>query len=116
MKPAKIFQTNGEPAARAYAIVRLPYGRAPLGLVAARPSRVVARVNRPLVERVVAPTAVGLPVRKGERLGTITVSAGGRVIARRPLVAARSIGRPGLLPRAGWYAGQTARHMLGWIP
>jgi D-alanyl-D-alanine carboxypeptidase (penicillin-binding protein 5/6) len=100
---------------RAYATVALPYGRAPLALVAARPSRLVARIGRPLVERVVATAAVDLPVRKGQRLGTVTITARGRVVARRPLVAARSVDRPGVASRAGWYATRTARNLVGWI-
>jgi serine-type D-Ala-D-Ala carboxypeptidase (penicillin-binding protein 5/6) len=100
---------------RAYATVALPYGRAPLALVAARPSRLVARVRRPLVERVVATAAAELPVRKGQRLGTVTISARGKVVARRPLVAARSVERPGVASRAGWYARRTVRNLLGWL-
>jgi serine-type D-Ala-D-Ala carboxypeptidase (penicillin-binding protein 5/6) len=100
---------------RVYASVALPYGRAPVQLVAARSSRWVARIGRPLVERVVAARAVSLPVRKGQRLGTVTVSARGRVIARRALVATRAVERPGLAGRVGWYAGQTAHHLLGWL-
>jgi D-alanyl-D-alanine carboxypeptidase (penicillin-binding protein 5/6) len=100
---------------RAYAQVALPYGRAPLALVAAEPSRLVARVGKPLVERVVAPTAIELPVREGQRLGTVTVSANGKVVARRPLVAARSVERPGVASRAAWYARRTARHLVGWL-
>jgi D-alanyl-D-alanine carboxypeptidase (penicillin-binding protein 5/6) len=100
---------------RVYATVAVPYGRPALELVALRPTRLVARIGRPLVERVVAPAAVELPVERGERLGTVTVTAGGRVVARRPLVAARSVARPGVAGRAGWYASRTARNLIGWI-
>jgi D-alanyl-D-alanine carboxypeptidase (penicillin-binding protein 5/6) len=100
---------------RSYGTVALPYGRAPVALVAAKPARLVVRVGRPLVERVVAVDAVALPVRKGQRLGTVTLSAGGKVVARRPLVAARSVARPGVAGRTGWYAKRTLRHILGWI-
>jgi D-alanyl-D-alanine carboxypeptidase (penicillin-binding protein 5/6) len=100
---------------RAYGTVALPYGRAPVALVAPRGARLVARVGRPLVERVVAAAAVGLPVRKGQRLGTVTVTMDGKVVARRPLVAARSVERPGLVSRAGWFAHRTARHIIGWV-
>jgi serine-type D-Ala-D-Ala carboxypeptidase (penicillin-binding protein 5/6) len=102
-------------AERVYAKVALPYGKPAVGLVAAEPLRRVVRVGRPLVERVVARRAVSLPVRKGEQLGVVTVSSRGRVIARRPLVAARSVERPGVASRVGWYAGRTARHVVGWI-
>jgi D-alanyl-D-alanine carboxypeptidase (penicillin-binding protein 5/6) len=102
-------------AKHVYATVALPYGRRPVALVAQAPLRRVVRAGRPLVERVVAARAVALPVRKGQRLGTVTVSSRGRVIARRPLVAARSVARPGLAARIGWHAKRTARHLVGWL-
>jgi D-alanyl-D-alanine carboxypeptidase (penicillin-binding protein 5/6) len=101
---------------RSYATVALPYGRAPVALVARQRTWRIVRIGRPLVERVVAPAAIGLPVRKGQRLGTVTVTENGRVVARQPLVAARSVQRPGVVSRAGWIARQTARHLLGWLP
>lgn len=100
---------------RTYAIVSVPYGRRPLPLVAAAPATRVVRVDRPLVERVAAPGAVSLPIRKGERLGEVRVFLGSRLLASRPLVAARAIGRPGLLDRVAWYAGRTLHHLAGWF-
>ena len=101
---------------RAYASAQLPYGRGRIALVAPQGSRLVVRAGRPLVEQVVAPAVVALPVRAGQRLGEVTVSRGGRVVARRPLVASRPVGRPGLADRVGWYAKRAARHALGWLP
>ena len=46
--------------------VSLPYGRAPVALVATRPLVRAVRTGRPVVERVIAPSAVGLPGREGE--------------------------------------------------
>lgn len=100
---------------RAYASAELPYGRGPLALVATRPAQLVARAGRPLVERVVAPAVVSLPVRAGQPLGEVTVSQGGRVVARSPLVAGRSVGRPGTWGRVGWYASRAAAHVAGWL-
>lgn len=102
-------------AGRAYATVRLPYGARPLALVAARQAIRVVRVGRPLVEQVAAPTAVGLPVRQGERLGEVRVYTRGRLIARVPLAAGRSVDRPGLLGRAAYYARRTVHHIWSWI-
>jgi D-alanyl-D-alanine carboxypeptidase (penicillin-binding protein 5/6) len=100
---------------RIYATATAPYGRRPLALVATgRVSRIV-RVDRPLVERVVAPLVVSLPVRKGQALGEVQVYAGSKVIARRPLVAARAIARPGFVGRAEWYAGRSLDHVAGWF-
>jgi D-alanyl-D-alanine carboxypeptidase len=100
-------------ARRTYATVRLPYGRAPLALRAGRQLLAVARVERPLTERVVAAAAVGLPVRRGAVLGHVEVWSGKRLLGRRPLVASRSVNRPGAAGRVGWYAGRTIHHVVG---
>ncbi len=50
-----------------------------------------------------APTAVSLPVRKGQRLGTLELRVGARLLVRVPLVAARSERRPNILGRVQWY-------------
>ena len=100
---------------RVYATAAVPWGRPPLRLVAARPALRVVRVDRPLVERVVAPRVVSLPVSRGQRLGEVRIFSRGETIARVPLVAARSIDRPGVLGRVGWYAGQAAHHVWSWV-
>ena len=40
-----------------------------------------ARVDRPLIERVVAPSVVQLPVVRGQRLGEVRVYDGSRLVA-----------------------------------
>ena len=100
---------------RIYATATAPYGRHALRLVATRPVRRIVRVDRPLVERVVAPSVISLPVRKGEPLGEVQIYAGRRLIVRRPLVASRSIAKPGLAGRSEWYLGQAAHHAWSWI-
>jgi serine-type D-Ala-D-Ala carboxypeptidase (penicillin-binding protein 5/6) len=100
---------------RPYALAAVGYGRASLPLVAPSSARHAVRVGRPLVERVVAPGAVTLPVRAGARLGWVRVYEGKRLLAQRPLVAARRIDRPGALARAGFYAERTAKHIWGWL-
>lgn len=103
-------------ATRAYASVELPYGRAPLELVATRPLQLVARVGRPLTERIVAPTAVTLPVTDGERLGTVEILRDGRLVGSRPLVASRSVARPGVPGRLRWYTTRTLHHLRNIFP
>ena len=100
----------------AYATAEVGYGRKPLELVAARPLRPMVRVGRPLVRRVVALDAVSLPVSRGQSLGQVRIYQDGHLLASVPLVAARSVGRPGLAGRVGWYATRTLHHMWGWIP
>ena len=96
---------------RIYAEAKVPYGRAPLGLVAAKPLLAVARLGRPLTETVTAPRVVSLPVRAGTVLGRVEIRAGGRVVGTRDLVASRTINKPGLPRRLAWYAGRTLHHL-----
>jgi len=103
------------PPGRVYATARAPYGRRAVTLVAAAPAKRTVRVDRMLTERVVAPTVVSLPVRKGQQLGRVQVYAGRKLIAGSPLVAARSIPKPGFLGRTGWYTRRTLHHIGGWF-
>ena len=64
-------------------------------------------VDRTLRERIVAATAVELPVRRGQRLGEVRVYDGARLVASSPLVAARAVEQPGFAERASWYARRT---------
>jgi D-alanyl-D-alanine carboxypeptidase (penicillin-binding protein 5/6) len=96
-----------------YAWATAPYGRRPLALVASKRLVRVVRVGRPLVERIVAPTAVTVPVRRGERLGRIEIWNGKILLGMRPLLAGRSIARPSLAGRLRWYAGRTMHHFAG---
>jgi serine-type D-Ala-D-Ala carboxypeptidase (penicillin-binding protein 5/6) len=98
---------------RTYATSRTAYGRDPVRLVASRPALRVIHVERPLVERVVAPVEVALPVRKGQRLGEVQVLDRGEVIARSPLVAAGAVAKPGTVGRVRFYAGRTLDHLGG---
>jgi D-alanyl-D-alanine carboxypeptidase (penicillin-binding protein 5/6) len=100
---------------RVYAEVKVGYGRSPLGLVPAQGLVRSVRIDQPIVQRVVAEAAATLPVKRGERLGEIRVYQRGRLLARKPLVAGRTIKRPGALGRAGFYAGQTVHHIWSWL-
>ena len=105
-----VWAIDGE---RVYGNVRTAYGKDPVRLVAAKPALRVIHVERPLLERVVAPVEVALPVRKGQRLGEVQVLSRGAVIARSPLVAANAVEKPGALGRVGFYAGRTLHHLGG---
>ena len=95
----------------AYAEARVPYGGAPLALVAPKALLTVARLGRPLTQTIVAPAAVSLPVHAGQVLGRIDIRAHGHVVGSRPLVASRTIRRPGVVRRVRWYAGRTLHHL-----
>ncbi len=98
-----------------YARVETQYGRRAVRLVPSRPLVRVVQLGRPLTERVVAPTRVSLPVRRRERLGVVRIYDGRRLLGSRPLVAARSIARPGVAGRLSWYAGRTVHRVWGWV-
>ncbi len=100
-------------AARTYASARTGYGRPLVRAVAARTVIRPARVGRPLVERVVAASALPLPVRAGQRIGAVSVYDGTRLVARAPLVADRAVAAPGRSARVGWYARRTVHHLVG---
>ena len=91
--------------ARTYASAEIPFSEEMLPLVAAKGASVVLPLDRPLVETVVAPAMVSLPVHKGQKLGEIRVMDNGKLVARRALVAAEDVEAPGLAEKAGWYSG-----------
>jgi D-alanyl-D-alanine carboxypeptidase (penicillin-binding protein 5/6) len=100
---------------RVYAHVRVSYGRKPVDLIAQTPLRRAIRVDRPLVEKVVAKTVAPLPVLQGQPLGELRVYQGPRLVGRSTLVAERTVSRPGALGRIGFYAKGTAKHVWGWL-
>jgi len=100
-------------APQRYAWAAAPYGRHRVALVARKPLVRVVRVGRPVVERVVAPTALTLPVVRGTPLGRIEVWSHGERLGVRPLVASRSVARPGLGGRLRWYGTRTVQHLIG---
>ena len=110
-------------AGRQYAETRVPFeDERTLALIADRSVNRVVRYGEPLIERVVAPSVVRLPVTAGEARGSIQILKDGEVIAERDLVAAESIPAPNFPLRFGWYAQQTLSNLgdvfdfaLGWL-
>ena len=101
--------------ARTYAWAAAPYGRKPVPLVAAKPSLQVVRVDVPVVERVIAPAEVSLPVIRGEVLGRVELWRGRKLLVSRPLLAGRSVAKPGAGGRLSFYAGRTVHHFLSFF-
>ena len=101
------------PAERVYVAVPTQYGRSDVRLVASRPLLRVVRIGRPLVERVVAPAQLELPVRRGQPLGEVRVYGGGKLLGVRPLVAANDVAKPSVPRRVGWYAAESVRQVWG---
>lgn len=100
---------------RVYARVPVDWGREPVPVVAARPLRRAVRIGRPLVQRVVVPARLELPVRRGQVVGELRVYDRKRLLGRTPLVAAETRDEPSFLDRTGWYAGRTLDHIGGWF-
>jgi serine-type D-Ala-D-Ala carboxypeptidase (penicillin-binding protein 5/6) len=96
-----------------YAHAALGWGRRPVALVVSKPLVRVVRAGKPLVERVITPSALTLPVVEGQRVGRVEVWDGQKLLGVRPLLAARSVPRPGLGGRLRWYATRTGHHLLG---
>jgi D-alanyl-D-alanine carboxypeptidase (penicillin-binding protein 5/6) len=102
-------------AGRVYAEAETGYGRQPVALVAPRTLVRTVRVGRPLVQRVVSPTSVDLPVDKGATLGRVEVYAGDRLLASSNLVAASAMSEPSLFAKAVWYVKTTAANLWGLV-
>ena len=96
---------------RVYATAETGYGRPAVDLVASRTLPRTVHESSALVERVVAPVAVGLPIRKGQRLGRVEIWDGDRLIASSNLVAATGVTEPGLLGKSAWFAERTAANL-----
>ena len=96
--------------------VALPYGRAAVALVVPCPLVRLVPTGCPVLRRIVAPSSVVLPVRRGETLGRIEIWAGKRLLGSRPLVAACSVARPGVGGRLRWYATRTMKDLWALIP
>jgi len=102
--------TAGSPLAN----VSTAYGGPSLPVAAASSLDLPLRLDRPLTERLVLPRTVSLPVESGRRLGEVRVYSDGRLVGKSGLVATRSIGKPSLLGKAGWYSRRTVHDLFAW--
>ncbi len=100
---------------RVYAEAETGYGRPSVQLVVPRSQVRPVYERRALVERVVAPGVVGLPVRRGQRLGRVEIYDGNRLVASSELVAATAVSEPGLVGKAAWYVRRTAQNVWGLV-
>ena len=100
---------------RPYLSASVGFGKHAVPIVATEGLARAVRVDRPLVEKIVAPASLQLPVRRGQRVGEVRIFSGRRLVARRPLVAGRSVSRPGIGARVGFYAGRTFSHIGDWF-
>jgi serine-type D-Ala-D-Ala carboxypeptidase (penicillin-binding protein 5/6) len=98
-------------AVRTYAQAKTGYGQPAVDLLAEHSSVRAVRIGTPLVERVVAPSSLALPVAQGERLGRVEIYDGNRLVASSNLIAAEAVPDAGLLAKARWHVTQTARNL-----
>jgi serine-type D-Ala-D-Ala carboxypeptidase (penicillin-binding protein 5/6) len=98
---------------RVYAEAEAGYGQPDVHLVAPRTIVRSIRNGKPLVERIVAPPAVGLPIARGQFLGRVEVYDGNRLVAASNLVADEAVDEVGSFAKAEWYVTQTAKNLWG---
>jgi D-alanyl-D-alanine carboxypeptidase (penicillin-binding protein 5/6) len=98
-----------------YTHASVGYGKSAVPIIAQSGLAKAVRIDKPLVERVIAPGALALPVERGRHVGELRVYSGRRLVARRALVAGTSVSKPGFGGRVGFYAGRTLRHIGGWF-
>jgi D-alanyl-D-alanine carboxypeptidase len=96
---------------RVYGTIPTGYGQPDVELVAPRAISRSIRAGRPLVERVVAPTSLSLPVEKGARLGHVEVYDGTRLVGASPLVAAAGVADASFFAKVKWYATRTVHNL-----
>jgi D-alanyl-D-alanine carboxypeptidase (penicillin-binding protein 5/6) len=97
--------------ARVYGEAVTGYGRPSVELIAPRTIVRSLLGGSSLVERVVVPESVGVPVRKGAAVGRVEVYAGDRLLASSNLVAASDVSEPGVFGKAWWYVRTTAGNL-----
>ena len=109
-RPSRVVDVN-----RTYALVPSAGDARPSRSWRRAPSSVLprpgARSSSASSPRVVAT----LPVRAGQRLGTVVVTDGSRVVARSPLVASRAEPEPTLAQKARWVAGRSFDRLVGLV-
>jgi len=91
------------------------YGGPSVPVAATSSLTVPLRLDRPPVEKLVLPRTVPLPVKQGQHLGEVRIYSNGKLLGKSELVAMRSVGKPSLLGKAGWYSGQILHNLFGWI-
>ena len=94
-------------ASRAYLTAETGYGQPDVDLVAPRSIVRTLRNGKSLVERVVAPTTLALPVAKGQIVGRVEVYDGNRLVASSNLATAAAVEDAGFFAKARWYATRT---------
>jgi D-alanyl-D-alanine carboxypeptidase (penicillin-binding protein 5/6) len=100
---------------RVYATATTGYGQPDVELVAPRRLVRTLRSGRSLLERVVAPSSLALPIAEGQRLGRVEVYDGNTLVASSNLVSADAVEDASLWAKAKWYVAETAKNLWGLV-
>jgi D-alanyl-D-alanine carboxypeptidase len=98
---------------RVYGVAETGYGQPDVDLVVPRSIVRTLRTGKPLVERVVAPTSLALPVVAGQKVGRVEVYDGNVLVAASNIVAAEAVADAGLVAKVKWHLVQTAKNLWG---
>jgi D-alanyl-D-alanine carboxypeptidase (penicillin-binding protein 5/6) len=84
-----------------------------VNVLAASTVKRIVRPDERFEQKVELPARAPSPLRRGQRVGTLTLLEQGRVVARVPLVSASALAAPGTLDRARWLSSHTWQNLLG---
>jgi D-alanyl-D-alanine carboxypeptidase (penicillin-binding protein 5/6) len=90
-----------------------PYTGQRVNVVAASSVKRIVRPDERFQQDVQLPARAPSPLRRGQRVGTLTLRERGQVVARVPLVTADTLAAPGKLDRARWLSSHTWQNLLG---
>jgi hypothetical protein len=94
--------------------VATEYGGPSVPVAATSSLSLPLRLDRPLLEKLVLPRTLSLPVKKGQNVGALRIYSNGKLLGERKLVALRAVGRPGPGGKIRWYGRQTVHELFGW--
>jgi D-alanyl-D-alanine carboxypeptidase (penicillin-binding protein 5/6) len=102
------------PAGEPLAEVATGYGET-VAVAAPSALTVPIRVARPVVEKLVLPGRLELPVSRGQYVGEVRVYSNGKLVGKRSLLALEAVSKPNLLGKVGWYGQRTIDNLFGWM-
>lgn len=98
---------------RVYATAPTGYGQPEVELVAPRSLVRTLRSGRPLLERVLAPASLPLPVAAGQRLGRVEIYDGNTLVAASNLVSVEAVPDASLWAKTKWHLSETGKNLWG---
>ncbi len=84
-----------------------------MNVVAGSTVKRIVRPDERFQQQVELPARAPSPLRRGQRLGTLTLLEHATVVARVPLVSAGALAAPGTVDRARWLTSHAWQNLLG---